>query len=60
MNHWDFNKYLDVLELRYVKGLTFEMIGKKYNISRARAKAVVEKAKKCVDQKYYYDSLDWL
>jgi DNA-binding transcriptional regulator LsrR (DeoR family) len=60
MNNWDLDKYLDVLELRYVKGLTFEVIGKKYNISKSRAKAVVEKAKRYVDKKYYYDSLDWL
>lgn len=59
MNKWDLNSYLDVIELRYVKGLTFQDIGKKYNISRARAKAVVDKAKRYISKKYYFNSLNW-
>jgi DNA-binding transcriptional regulator LsrR (DeoR family) len=59
LNKWDINNYLDIIELRYVKGLTFQDIGKKYNISRARAKAVVDKAKRYIAKKYYYNSLNW-
>jgi hypothetical protein len=59
MTKWGFNEYLDVIELRYVHGLTFESIGKKYNISRARSRAVVKQAKRYIDKKYYYNSLKW-
>tara|TARA_R110000868_G_scaffold279250_1_gene539339 strand:+ start:733 stop:918 length:186 start_codon:yes stop_codon:yes gene_type:complete len=60
MNKWDLDKYLDILELRYVEGLTFEAIGQRYNVTRARAQAIVKKAKRFADKKYYCNSLDWL
>jgi RNA polymerase sigma factor (sigma-70 family) len=60
MNKWNLDKYLDVLELRYVKGLTLEAIGKEYGVTKERARQIIKKAKRYIDKKYYYDSLDWL
>jgi DNA-directed RNA polymerase sigma subunit (sigma70/sigma32) len=59
MTKWGFNEYLDVIELRYVHGLTFEAIGKEYGITKERARQVNKKAKKYIDKKYYYNSLKW-
>jgi DNA-directed RNA polymerase sigma subunit (sigma70/sigma32) len=59
INKWNLDGYLDILELRYSKGLTLKAIGKEYGVTQERARQVVLKAKRFVDAHYRRKSISW-
>lgn len=52
MNIWSENDMIDIFLMRYVDGLTYNAISKKYNISGERIRQIISKIRFIFRRKY--------
>lgn len=58
-NKWNLDGYLNIIELRYSKGMTLKAIGKEYGVTQERARQILLKAKRFADDYYRRKSIKW-